>query len=132
MTDDERFNIALNFLVDNMTVSDARSWVKDDLKAHCKKYPLCAEQMIDEYAHDIGFISKKPMRLGLAGAEWRKTMGFKIRRYRGEFKMNQKDFGYIAGITQGQVSRYERGVAPVPVEVQIKVERAMELLREDA
>jgi transcriptional regulator with XRE-family HTH domain len=58
-------------------------------------------------------------------------MGFKIRRYRGEFKMNQKEFGYIVGLNQGRVSRYERGVAPVPVEVQIKVERAMELLRDE-
>ena len=36
MTDDERFNIALNFFVDNLTVSDARSWGKDDRRAYCK------------------------------------------------------------------------------------------------
>ena len=132
MTDDELFNIALNFLVDNMPVSDARNWVRADLYAHCEKYPRCAEQMIAEYAHDIGFVSKKPQRLGLPWSEWRKTMGFKIRSYRGKFQMNQKDFGYIAGITQGQVSRYERGVAPVPEETQIKIERAVELLSEEA
>jgi DNA-binding XRE family transcriptional regulator len=132
MTDDERLSIALNFLVDNMPVSDARNWVRGNLYAHCKQYPRCAEQMIQEYARDIGFVSKNPARLGLPWAEWRETYGAKMRSYRGKFKMNQKDFGYIVGLNQGRVSRYERGVAPVPEEVQIRIERAVELLSGEA
>ena len=43
--------------------------------------------------------------------------------------LNQTDFGYIVGLTQHQVSRYERGVTPVPMEVQEKISLAVGILK---
>ena len=53
----------------------------------------------------------------------------KMRQCRWREALNQTDFGYIVGISQDQVSRYERGVTPVPVEVQEKIDCAMEILK---
>ena len=77
-------------------------------------------------------------RLGLKWHDWRETFGYKMGRYRGEASrllghrniMNQTDFGYLVGISQGRVSRYEIGLTPVPVDVQERVERVMEVLRD--
>jgi ribosome modulation factor len=81
--------------------------------------------------HNIGFplteAQKKKKRLGLPFAEWRETFGPKMLGYRHKFRMNQTDFAFVVGTTQGQVSRYERGVMPVPMELQIIIERAVEL-----
>jgi DNA-binding XRE family transcriptional regulator len=129
--DEERLNLAINFFVDNLAVSALETWVKADLADHCKKYPRAAQQMIMEYAHTIGFplteAQKKKKRLGLPFAEWRETFGPKMRGYRHKFRMNQADFAFVVGTTRGQVSCYECGVRPVPMELQIKVERAVEL-----
>ena len=133
--DEERLALAIKFFVENLSVSALETWVKDALADHCKKYPRAAQQMIMEYAHTIGFplTEKQRMkkRLGMPFAEWRETFGPKMRGYRHKFRMNQADFAFVVGTTQGQVSRYERGVIPVPVELQIKVVRAMELLEQE-
>jgi DNA-binding XRE family transcriptional regulator len=129
--DEERLNLAINSFVEHQAVSALEAWVKADLADHCKKYPRAAQQMIMEYAHTIGFplteAQKKKKRLGLPFAEWRKTFGPKMLGYRHKFRMNQADFAFVVGTTRGQVSCYERGVRPVPMELQIKVERAVEL-----
>ena len=45
-------------------------------------------------------------------------------------RMNQTDFGYLVGLKQGQVSRYERGFTPVTDEILEKVQKTMEVLRD--
>ena len=60
--------------------------------------------------------------------EGREVMS-KMRQCRWSEALNQTDFGYIVGISQSQVSRYERGVTPVPVEVQEKIDCAMKILK---
>jgi predicted transcriptional regulator len=68
-------------------------------------------------------------RLGMAWSDWSQTMGYKMRRCRWSEALNQTDFGYIVGLTQDQVSRYERGVTPVPVELQEKISCVVEILK---
>ena len=67
--------------------------------------------------------------LGMSWSDWSQTLGYKMRQCRWSEALNQTDFGYIVGISQDQVSRYERGVTPVPVEVQEKIDCAMEILK---
>ncbi len=67
--------------------------------------------------------------LGMSWSDWTQTLGYKMRRCRWSEALNQTDFGYIVGITQGQVSRYERGVTPVSVEMQEKINCAMGILK---
>ena len=133
--DEERLDLAIKFFAENLSIERMQDWVKEDLADHCKKYPRAAQQMIMEYANTIGFPltekQKKKKRLGMPFAEWRETFGPKMMGYRHKFRMNQADFAFVVGTTQGQVSRYERGVMPVPMELQIKVDRAVELLEID-
>jgi|TARA_R110000744_G_C19189265_1_gene543671 predicted transcriptional regulator len=66
--------------------------------------------------------------LGRSG-DGTQTFGNKMRRYRYREALNQSNFGYIVGIPQWKVSEYERGVVPVPLDVQEKVECAVEILQ---
>jgi len=69
-------------------------------------------------------------RLGMSCSDWIQTFGHKMRGHRYSEALNQTDFGYIVGLTQHQVSRYERGVVPVPMEVQAKISLAVGILKE--
>ena len=62
-------------------------------------------------------------------SDWIQTFGHKMRGHRYSEALNQTDFGYIVGLTQHQVSRYERGVTPVPMDVQEKINCAMDILK---
>ena len=67
--------------------------------------------------------------LGMHTSDYIQTFGHKMRIYRRREVLNQSNFGYIVGIPQWKVSEYERGVVPVPLDVQEKVECAMEILQ---
>ena len=75
-------------------------------------------------------------RLGLSWDDWTQTFNYQMLRYRGDLneilglkrKVSQGDFGRIFGLTQHQVSRYERGVVPIPLEVQQRIEHAIKNL----
>ena len=76
-------------------------------------------------------------RLGLDWDDWTETFNYKLSRYRADMRellgrkrsVSQGDFGYIFGLTQTQVSKYERGIIPVPIEVQRRIEHAIKDLK---
>ena len=51
-----------------------------------------------------------------------KAVGRRLRELRG-FDCNQVEFARICGVTQAQLSKYERGKAVPPLEVLLRVKR---------